>query len=469
MSETKHLKLYKHDEPLESNENAFDIDKALNKNWDKVDENSEAIEKDISNIKDEQKKLNEDIESNKTINEENSNSINAVLNAMPTAKGEGEQVTLENTIDFKFKKFKVKGNSKQETRSGKNAIIGIYGSVGTNQINYSIDASVLTSNIMYFSLISSVALQTTNRVYIKDGNTVIANKGAITVNANSKAIIKINLTDEELTKIKSATNLILQLYENNTNIDYTKVTFSEVMLSSNSDSNYEKYGATPSLEFLSEIQNVDGNIKIKITNENNNKQKTILFPLAENQKLMKDDYLAEDGIHHKRKQIVLDGTENCFIGTELTNTCSFGLVVDNKTNGAGLCNSFITKDTGISSIDEEFVQTNNSNKIIYIRINKERLTSKDVQGLKTFLSSQKEAGTPVVVEYELAEEEVEIYTEEQQKKYEQIKNAKSYDGQTNIYCDNETSAIIEAEAYANINSIINNLQAQIISNASEGV
>ena len=92
-----------------------------------------------------------------------------------------------------------------------------------------------------------------------------------------------------------------------------------------------------------------------------------------------------------------------------------------------------------------------------------------MQGLKTFLSSQKEAGTPVVVEYELAEEEVETYTEEQQKAYEQIKNAKSYDGQTNIYCENETSAIIEAEAYANINSIINNLQAQIISNASEGV
>lgn len=101
-------------------------------------------------------------------------------------------------------------------------------------------------------------------------------------------------------------------------------------------------------------------------------------------------------------KVILDGTENLFIGTELANTYSFGLVVDNKTNGAGLCNSFITKDSGISSIDEEFVQTNNSGKIIYIRINKERLTSKDVRGLKTFLSSQKEAGTPVIVYYKLA-------------------------------------------------------------------
>lgn len=101
-------------------------------------------------------------------------------------------------------------------------------------------------------------------------------------------------------------------------------------------------------------------------------------------------------------KVILDGTENLFIGTELANTYSFGLVVDNKTNGAGLCNSFITKDSGISSIDEEFVQINNSGKIIYIRINKERLTSKDVRGLKTFLSSQKEAGTPVIVYYKLA-------------------------------------------------------------------
>lgn len=38
MSETKNLKLFKHDEPLENNKNTFDIDKALNKNWDKLDE-----------------------------------------------------------------------------------------------------------------------------------------------------------------------------------------------------------------------------------------------------------------------------------------------------------------------------------------------------------------------------------------------------------------------------------------------
>lgn len=77
MSETKYLKLYKHDEPLESNENAFDIDKALSKNWDKLDEYVETTntkiqtletdntknKQDISNIQTEQETQNINIES----------------------------------------------------------------------------------------------------------------------------------------------------------------------------------------------------------------------------------------------------------------------------------------------------------------------------------------------------------------------------------------------------------------------
>lgn len=131
-------------------------------------------------------------------------------------------------------------------------------------------------------------------------------------------------------------------------------------------------------------------------------QGNILSKIGDVKDILRVNRNGEVEIEKKVGKIVLDGSENWFIGTELTKTCSFGLTVDNKTNGAGLCNSFITKDSGISSIDEEFVQTNHLNKNIYIRINKERLTSKDVQGFKTFLSSSKEAGTPVVVYYKLA-------------------------------------------------------------------
>lgn len=50
MSETKNLKLFKHEEPLGTNNNKFDIDKALNQNWDKVDEYVEKVNTGISNI-----------------------------------------------------------------------------------------------------------------------------------------------------------------------------------------------------------------------------------------------------------------------------------------------------------------------------------------------------------------------------------------------------------------------------------
>lgn len=51
MSETKNLKLFKHEEPLGTNNNKFDIDKALNQNWDKVDEYVEKVNTEITNLK----------------------------------------------------------------------------------------------------------------------------------------------------------------------------------------------------------------------------------------------------------------------------------------------------------------------------------------------------------------------------------------------------------------------------------
>lgn len=49
MSETKNLKLKKHDNP-ETNTEKFDIENYLNGNWDKIDENTEEINKKIENI-----------------------------------------------------------------------------------------------------------------------------------------------------------------------------------------------------------------------------------------------------------------------------------------------------------------------------------------------------------------------------------------------------------------------------------
>ena len=85
-----------------------------------------------------------------------------------------------------------------------------------------------------------------------------------------------------------------------------------------------------------------------------------------------------------------------------------------------------------------------------------------VDAANTWLATQKEKGTPVVIEYKLAEEVVEPYTEVQKEAYEQIKNAISYKGQTNIFSTNEIKPIFEVEALADIGLLLNNMQAQIL-------
>lgn len=61
MSETKNLKLFKHEEPLGTNNNKFDIDKALNQNWDKVDEYVEKVNTKIQTLETDNTKNEQEI------------------------------------------------------------------------------------------------------------------------------------------------------------------------------------------------------------------------------------------------------------------------------------------------------------------------------------------------------------------------------------------------------------------------
>ena len=190
MSNTTNLNLFKHDNPS-TNTNAFDIERALNENWDKVDTYagntnttlSNKVDKvtgkglstndytnaekqqvatnktDISNIKTEQTTQNNRLSSLETDNTTNKANIqtntsnitaltgrvstnetniatlqaknealeeecealrNDLNNSTLTISGTGENVTLENTTEARFKKFVIGGNSKQEIREGYN-------------------------------------------------------------------------------------------------------------------------------------------------------------------------------------------------------------------------------------------------------------------------------------------------------------------------------------------------------------
>lgn len=159
----------------------------------------------------------------------------------------------------------IEGNSWQATRSGKNILKSLNNHTKT-QISWYIDNNLI-SNTMYFSVITGTSLQKTNRLYIgywetSDSTMKSINLGAKTYNVNEKSLITINFTDEQVNTLKSCYKVLIQIYENNSEIDYTTITFNEVMLSSSSNTTYEEYGAMPSPEFPSSIRNCGDNVNI---------------------------------------------------------------------------------------------------------------------------------------------------------------------------------------------------------------
>lgn len=163
-----------------------------------------------------------------------------------------------------------------------------------------------------------------------------------------------------------------------------------------------------------------------VTDYEPHQQQTEYFPLSERQKLYKNSYLADDGIHHKRKQVVLDGTEtgwHTLANQTGTNTSYFAIAKsDMKKASILICDKFINRATW--NTDEEAIQSIIDN-YIRLRINTSRAST--VAELKTWLSNN-----PITVEYELAEEEIVPYTEEQKEAWEKLRHFTLFKGINNI-------------------------------------
>ena len=140
-------------------------------------------------------------------------------------------------------------------------------------------------------------------------------------------------------------------------------------------------------------------------------EQKITFPLSEGQKMYDGDYLADDGIHHVRKQ------DNNVSGTSKTFSNA-------KENGKYMCN---VKESGT-------------------------LNGKTI----TFETSV----TNAIVEYELAEEETEAYTEAQQEAYDKLKKIMTYYSVTNVYSNQ--GAKLQLIYKMNLNSMFATVQKAIV-------
>lgn len=159
-------------------------------------------------------------------------------------------------------------------------------------------------------------------------------------------------------------------------------------------------------------------------------EQKIDFPLSENQKLMEGSYLASDGIHYKRKQVVLDGSkyENWAIWTaSLTNVERFYINLEKpaKYNGVSLCSHFRLSSADSDTEHFRWSTSSGIQKQFVIFIDKSKATT--VAELKTWLQSN-----PITVEYELTEEEIVPYTEAQQEAWDKLQNLMLYEGINHI-------------------------------------
>ena len=175
------------------------------------------------------------------------------------------------------------------------------------------------------------------------------------------------------------------------------------------------------------------------------------FPLGA-EKMCMGDYLADDGIHHVRKQIVLNGTENWIVSGQrylLENAINAKPFSTFDADNPLACSShFVWGNGGAMSFEYgKFWYTSNGKNISIQKDENPNATT--LADFKTWLSSNN-----VTIEYELATEDIMPYTSEQQTAYNEIKKMLSYEGQTNVYSTNTVSPIFDVEAYQAIKLLL---------------
>lgn len=530
--------------------------------------------------------------------------IEALMKALPSETQEDENINIKGTIPVKFKEFVVGGNSKQKTRSGKNLLPYPYDNIA-NTIIQDLEDGRLTLNGTIVENVSknikTFDLKAGNYKFLFNNENLPNNSYFYIRNQDTSATLKTNIktnttfTLEEDLQIRIYLILVAGTYSNY-EMDLM------ILEATEEDETWEPYGAMPSPEYPSEIQNVEGNVNVSVCNKNlfnldefksffhltetgtneghdyvgytthteenpnfmegqlkkntqytlsfygrqkntssqgqtsgfnikytdgtslqkfvdNNEvwtkytitsavnktinnismlwgyggtiwlsdiqleegdttdyvehqEQTVTFPLAQGQRLMLGDYLASDGIHHVRKQMELDGTEDWALALTNTDTLTFQIVNNNlpvkipndndeivmiSNYFKGFSRNQFNNDKETESISPNI---SNGSKAIIITINK--TTAENLNDFKSWLAAQKQAGTPVIIEYELAEEEIEPYTEEQQEAYNQICNLKAYEEETNVFSTNEISPIFKVTAVKDVNSVITQLNSVLL-------
>ena len=388
--------------------------------------------------------------------------IEALMNALPSESKEGENINIKGTIPVKFKEFKVSGNSKQETSDTMpspeypSEIQNVEGNIDITVCNKNLFDKNKVNVINGYFTTSNIISEPNNRtIWIKcKPNTIY------TVQKKAGQRFAVGFTEEEPIIGSSVQTPKTDNYGNkitNTSLENSKYIIVYV-------ANYNIGTEILWQDILDSLQIEESPIATEYVEH---QSQTITFPLQEGQKLMQGDYLAADGIHHKRKQIELDGTDFSLYSSQVAGRTIY--LISNFSNN----NNFKTYDSsilcnilkqGTSSQGDNYLNNNGSSGSLYVSIENSILgitdESTNEEKLQAFQNLIAETG--FVYEGELAEEEIEPYTEEQQEAYNQLCNLTAYEEETNVYSTNEVSPIFSVTAVKDINSVITQLNQLIL-------
>ena len=405
--------------------------------------------------------------------------IDMLLNALPTETQENEYINLKGTIPVKFKEFKVSGNSKQETSNTmpspeyRSEIQNVEGDVNITVANKNIansDWAERFVEVINNSTIAKIENVDGRRCLMFHCSAGYQNEEAYFF----KGIFKENtqyVIEYDIKPTQQASNVDIFCKDGT---KYGNINGSSLTVNSWNKSKYTT-ATSKTVDYI-RVGYYTGTCYIDLdtmqitegTEANDyveNKQQTVTFPLSEGQKLYKGDYLADDGIHHVRKQDELDGTET-WTTTDSQNTDNTFYLATTAVDETisqeidTVLSNIAIQGLVWSSDEGNLVDNTQMYMALRFRFWKEDFSS--VEGWKSYLAQQKQAGTPVIVEYVLAEEEIEAYTEEQQEAYNQLKQLIAYEEETNIYSTNSVRPIFKVTAVKDVNSVITQLNQVLL-------
>ena len=316
MSKTTNLQLFKHDEPLETNENDFDIDEALNDNWDildtfagQVDTRLETLEDDLDKIstsldtletsietiqsnvtslqtdnetnKQDIQDLQSEQETQNTAIENNTEELELLKNNLPDpiTTEQSEEITVQDAMNY-YGSLDVSGNSTQDTRSGKNKLYLADVAEATNAhgITYSVKDGVITLNgtsiRAHYINFNSSKFDLPAGDYTMSGKELAGSCSGISSKQlnnddNSKNLFNGGTMTSTVTNTieNDETGVHLALYIGSTAV-FNNYKFEIQLEEGTTATEYEKYGAMPSPDYPSKIKNCKTSINIKVENAN---------------------------------------------------------------------------------------------------------------------------------------------------------------------------------------------------------